>query len=1406
MRKFLVLIILFSISIGLQHFGVLGNSHNSVLLAIGLVILAAYTLSEIGSTLKLPQVTGYILTGLLLGPFALKILSIEVVQEIEMFNTLAIGLIAITAGLELHFSSLKKVIAPILSTTILKIILLMLFFVGAMFGINEYVFDFNMGTGLVFISLSMIFGALALGTSPAISIAVISEMKAKSRMSQMVLGSAIVKDVAVVILLAVVLSFAKSVLSGGGDMAQGFIKLMEELGYSLVAGALLGGIFIAYIKFIGQEMFLFIAAMILGTAEISHAIHLELLLVFIVAGIVVRNFSDKEHILHEALEKVSLPVFVVFFTNVGAGLDLTTTWKFLPVAAILFGARSMAFLGSSWLAGKWHNESPGIQKRIWLGYLPQAGVTLGLIQIASRDLTDFSEYITNIGIGLVTLNLLIGPILLRLVLKGEEPDQADEDLDDKTQEVDINDLSIYPELPPATEYEKEFELLLHQKCEDIEDDYLEKHLMELSINLHEVFQKNQVGPQKNILVNFVEELGQMGGLSEQRIVAKIDDHFRKMGEKGREIHNAISLYQKEIEKQLVLSSRPYPQSGIYIQKSDTYFVRFKKLFSRPYFWLSKEREREVPLRKIAKYNIEPFIGAITCDMINSWFRLLGKHIEIFQKSLETHTFESSEIVNRIEKENEIWLRSVQSDYIKEFSRISNTWVKHLNQISTSNLPDHRIRYSHVEPEITERFEKAKNDFKIWEEKFIYCRNRLKVIVQSALLSQAIEKLIAEKFFSPVETAKSNADQLVKDVYEFFDSIETELRDSESFDKTIYQKLYEKTKEFTQEHLQADIKTKYVRGSFRLLNRDISINLKRSLPREEGSFQIASETTPAHQVSDPSEILVKKINLTELFEQNILINFLPVIEERIEGVSNYLESLLLEMEQAFSIINFSLESQLAGESDLNPKELQESLLGSIASEREKIEELYQGLNEYVNSSSDSTGKLLEECQIEVKEGIERFSVVSTAKNQFRQRLYNTVQNVKKTRTSFNDRVNRFKNKFQNMSLHHNERNIDKALNKKLMSKTLDTTTVRQFINETYQLNTQIKNLPRVYFRLFSLDPIQDKRFFVAHQNHWEHFANFSKEDGFTESQKILIIGDRGIGKSSLINVAQMEIQTERLIRIESIDHKGPLAHLAQVLGCKANVASVVSKLRRNPATVIIDNVDHMVNRHDLTQFEMLFEVIKQSPPKSHWVLSITKYNLDSLDQSFKIRSLFSKLIDLHEVGLDSAREIILGRHRLSGLEIEYPKTFISDFALKVGLSTEDEMYFRILFERSHGHLRHLVFLWLQSLQSSDGKTVELSLSKTVDRGLPMIQEFSFLQKYILNELYNYHHLSVHTMSQNLGVSYSIVDNETQYLEHCGLITPKGIDRSVFEIPNELILPVGVELKKEGILYEGSSQFR
>ena len=1295
---------------------------------------------------------------------------------------------------------------PILTTSFLKILFLLIFGTTAIFIANEYFYDFGLGISLQLLSLGLIFSALCLGTSPAISVAVISEMNIKNRMSQMILGSAIIKDVLVIIFLAFTLAFASSLVQGQNDIMGSFSHLIKELGLSLLAGTILGLILIFYIRIIQQEMFLFIVAMILVTAKISDAIHLELLLVFILAGIILRNFSKQEKVLHETLEKVSLPVFVIFFTNIGAGLDLKTTLMFLPVAGILFAARSLSFIAASKIAGHKYDESPSIRNRIWLGYLPQAGVTLGLVSIVSQDLPVYSEIIKNIGFGLVTVNLLVGPIFLRMLLQEKESSSLKEK--DETSELSPSSKELLQKITNGefqSDKDHSFNLLLVSLSEKLEDPKLKRHFIDVSMKFYKTFRKEQIAPQQELIRGFIKKLREIGQSSEEEIISNIDEYLQEMGEKGHGFYNCIKILQQELNHIPIAVDSTIPLSAIRIQKEDRLWIKISKIMKSPYYWLNKESKRDVSLRKIAKFNMDPLIGRVCVQMIYSWYHLLGKHIDNIQYSLENKTFLSDEFLNQLENENDIWLKTIHSDFRRDFERVSKQWILQLNRVNTVYLSDSMIRYSTVEPEIKENFEKAKKHSILWEEKFIYYRNRLKVIVQSALLSNELEKLINEKIFHSIKEAQTNIDELVDDIFSFFENIKTKIKnDPEGKDQTIYQDIRKKTWVFAEQHMMTDIKTKTVRKNFRLFNRDISMTLKRILHGEVTNFQIASDKTPIHKIKSPGDILVKKINLHEIFEQNIMINFLPFIEEKVEGVSNYLDSIIMEMEQLFSVINCFLEAE--DNEKQRSKSVENSILKTMDAERERILELHEGFGNYILQVNSSVKRLLKDCQKEVGRGTEHFSITTAGRSHLHQKFRKLIHLLEDKKQQITNSFDKFYKKLKDLAFQNNQREIDKLISKKVLSKTLDTKTIRQFIRETYTISFQLNQsphlhqLPRVYFRLFNLDPVQDKRFFIAYQDHWNYLKTLSNEENSDESQKILILGDRGMGKSSLINVSQMDIKTGTLIRIDSEDNITPIKTLARTLNCNTDKVSLLQALKKTNATIIMDNADQMVNKKCLEDFEKLFELICHSPKETHWILSITKCNMENLDKAYGIQSLFSKIIDLNRLDFKSGKDIVFSRHRLSGLKIYYPKTFLSSWILKLGLSVEDEMFFRVLFERSKGSIRHLIYLWLMSLESASPNSIKLSIERTTPWGMPVFETFTTLQKYILGQFYSYHSMGIESLGNNLGTTPSTIINELRYMEECGLVKRLGPDRTVFKIPNHLVTPVGEELKKEGILYE------
>src|SRR5690606_20978625 len=111
--------------------------------------------------------------------------------------------------------------------------------------------------------------------------------------------------------------------------------------------------------------------------------------------------SDFGDVLHHPLERVSLPVFVVFFTIAGAGLDLILVYSLLPLILTVFVARAVSYYLAAKFGSRIGGEPPEVQRHAWLGYLSQAGVTVGFVGLTARALPELAGRIESLGLSAV---------------------------------------------------------------------------------------------------------------------------------------------------------------------------------------------------------------------------------------------------------------------------------------------------------------------------------------------------------------------------------------------------------------------------------------------------------------------------------------------------------------------------------------------------------------------------------------------------------------------------------------------------------------------------------------------------------------------------------------------------------------------------------------------------------------------------------------------------------------------------------------------------------------------------------------------------------------------------------------------------------------------------------------------
>lgn len=387
--------------------------------ALGFLLLSAYLGGQVAKAAGLSRITGYIVVGLLVGPGAVGLLTEADVGSLAFLNDVALGLIALTAGGELDLKKLRGMGRSLVSITLVQSVVVFVAVAGAVLALHAWLpFTAGRPTALV-LTVAMVFGSIAIASSPSVAIAVITDSRSEGPVTTTVLGVTVMKDVLVIVAFAVALSVAFSVLEpdaagGEGSLA---LTLAWEIGGSIAVGALLGLGVAAYLKWAGLHMVLFTIGLAWLSAELAALLHLEVLLLGLTAGFTLENLLPVEgHEFVESLEQASLPVYALFFGLAGAGVHLDALGELWHWALLLIGVRAAALWSGTDLGARLGGAGDVVRKRAWLGYVSQAGVALGMVTILARSFPGWGAELKTLFVAMVAVHELVGPILLDRLL------------------------------------------------------------------------------------------------------------------------------------------------------------------------------------------------------------------------------------------------------------------------------------------------------------------------------------------------------------------------------------------------------------------------------------------------------------------------------------------------------------------------------------------------------------------------------------------------------------------------------------------------------------------------------------------------------------------------------------------------------------------------------------------------------------------------------------------------------------------------------------------------------------------------------------------------------------------------------------------------------------------------------
>lgn len=385
-------------------------------LALGFSLIAAALSGWLIEKIGLPRVTGYLLFGMVCGPYMLNIINAQMARELQIINGLAVVLIAFIAGLEINVARMRPRLRAMLQLGGISILALYVgLFVVFWFGWSWL----NLAPGVTTLQRAAIVGVLTTvvaSYSPTVTIALITESRASGPLSELTLAVVIMADLVLILFFTLVMQFTRFAFGGSGEVGL-WVSLSWEIFGSFAFGAGVGALFALYLRYIGRELAVALLGVCAVIAGVGSQLHVEPLLAALAAGLVVENIAPpRGDMLKEATERGALPVLVVFFAAAGASLQLDALRTIGGIAITVSLVRMALIWGGMRIGATYARLAPPISELVWMGMVSQAGVTLGLTLIVAGEYPSWGVTVQTLCVALIALHQLIGPVLFRTAL------------------------------------------------------------------------------------------------------------------------------------------------------------------------------------------------------------------------------------------------------------------------------------------------------------------------------------------------------------------------------------------------------------------------------------------------------------------------------------------------------------------------------------------------------------------------------------------------------------------------------------------------------------------------------------------------------------------------------------------------------------------------------------------------------------------------------------------------------------------------------------------------------------------------------------------------------------------------------------------------------------------------------
>jgi len=411
-----------------QKVNAFGNPSIELILGYVIVVIASWVAGNVATKIGLPKITAYIGVGVLAGSYVLDIIPQDQLNNLDVIDKVSLAYIAFAAG------SKPIVGGRSISTVTFCLVLFTFSLVTLVFVLVAPHLKFTQGLSAAQQGgVAILVGTLACARSPSSAIAIIDDMRAAGPFTTLTMAVTCVMDVLVIFMFAVNNLIASSQFDTGGHSSVIFGKSIARLILSSLLGAFCGRLVIPallwwwppLIKRCRRTAYIFYAqvCILAGIGLLVFVLDhydedlLDSLIIAMVAGYTIANYTQYAKEFHEILEETSTTMYVLFFTLVGASLGLDSFGNTFGISMVFFVVRIISLMMGAFLGGWIANEPAEHNKRAWMAYVTQAGVALGLAKKVNGQFPAWGSDFATLIVAMVVINQIMGPPLFKHALQ-----------------------------------------------------------------------------------------------------------------------------------------------------------------------------------------------------------------------------------------------------------------------------------------------------------------------------------------------------------------------------------------------------------------------------------------------------------------------------------------------------------------------------------------------------------------------------------------------------------------------------------------------------------------------------------------------------------------------------------------------------------------------------------------------------------------------------------------------------------------------------------------------------------------------------------------------------------------------------------------------------------------------------